>query len=279
MNADDHSISQKRGEASVGLLTGKTAVVIGVANKRSIAWGIAKALDREGATLALTYQTEHFRDNLEKMRGELSQDPVTARLDVLDADSVRTFRETLEQQWSDRGLSILVHSIAHARREDLAGRFVDTSRDGFLHALEVSAYSLPRVTRALLPLFAKAGGGSVITLTYQGSDRVVPNYNVMGVAKAALESATRYLAYDLGRQGIRVNAISAGPVRTLAAAGVKDSSSALHRVEERAPIPENITTDDLGNAAVFLASDWSRGVTGQILFVDSGMHIMGGYLA
>ncbi len=263
----------------MGLLTGKTAVVIGVANQRSIAWGIAKALDREGASLALTYQTDRFRNNLEKLRGELSREPLLVGLDVLDADSVLAFSQTLEQQWSDCGLSILVHSIASARREDLAGQFVDTSRDGFLGAMEVSVYSLPMVTRVMLPLFAKAGGGSVITLTYQGSERVVPNYNVMGVAKAALESATRYLAYDLGRQGIRVNAISAGPVRTLAAAGVKNSSSALHRVEELAPIPENISTDDLGNAAVFLASEWSCGVTGQILFVDSGMHIMGASLA
>jgi enoyl-[acyl-carrier protein] reductase I len=248
---------------------------VGIANKRSIAWGIARALDREGAQLALTYQNDRFRENLVKLCEELEQPPELVGLDVADAQSVENFGGKLNELWPHEGAQILVHSIANARREDLEGRFVDTSRDGFLHAQEISAYSLPLLTRIMLPMFERAGGGSVITMTYHGSERVMPNYNVMGVAKAALESSVRYLAYDLGRERIRVNAISAGPVKTLAMAGVKGSSSALHAIDERAPIPENISTDDVGNAAVFLASDWARMITGQVLFVDSGSHIMG----
>jgi enoyl-[acyl-carrier protein] reductase I len=259
----------------MGLLDGKRAVVVGIANKRSIAWGIAKALDREGAQLILTYQIDRFRENLEKLAGDLTTPPVLLALDVAEPDSLEAFTNGLATRYHEGGVDILVHSIANAHREDLEGRFVDTSRDGFVHALEVSAYSLPLLTRAMLPFFEQAGGGSVMTMTYQGSERVMPNYNIMGVAKAALESAVRYLAYDLGRERIRVNAISAGPVKTLAMAGVKGGGSAIQAVAERAPIPENITTDDVGNAAVFLASDWARLITGQILFVDSGSHIMG----
>ncbi len=259
----------------MGLLSGKRAVVVGVANKRSIAWGIAKAFDREGASLLMTYQIERFRENLATLATELTQVPELLPLDVADSESLAHFVAALDQVTGEHGIDIFVHSIANANREDLEGRFVDTSRDGFLHALEVSAFSLPLLTRALLPAFEKAGGGSVMTMTYRGSERVMPNYNVMGVAKAALESSVRYLAYDLGRERIRVNAISAGPVKTLAMSAVKGGSQALHSVSERSPIPENISTDDIGNAAVFLGSDWSRLVTGQVLFVDSGSHIMG----
>jgi len=259
----------------MGLLSEKRAVVVGVANKRSIAWGIAKALDREGADLVMTYQTERFRENLEALAAELSRPPIILALDVAETESREDFVAALQERYSQTGVNVLVHSIANAHREDLEGRFVDTSRDGFLHALEVSAYSLPLLTRALLPLFATAGSGSVITMTYHGSERVMPHYNVMGVAKAALEASVRYLAYDLGRDLIRVNAISAGPVKTLAMMGVKGGSSAIREVASRAPIAENISIDDVGNAAVFLASDWSRLITGHVLFVDSGTHIMG----
>jgi enoyl-[acyl-carrier protein] reductase I len=165
--------------------------------------------------------------------------------------------------------------MAYANREDLAGRFVDTTRDGYMMTQNVSAYSLTVLTRGVLPLMEKAGSGSIMTLTYQGAVRVMPNYNVMGVAKAALESSVRYLAYDLGRQHIRVNAISAGPVKTLAASGVRGISSALHDVVDKSPIGENITTEDVGNAAVFLASEWAKRITGHILYVDSGLHMMG----
>lgn len=259
----------------MGLLANKRAVVVGIANKRSIAWGIAKALDREGADLVMTYQTERFRENLDALAEELTKPPVILGLDVAEEASRFAFADALKDRYDQGGIDVLVHSIANAHRQDLEGRFVETSREGFLHALEVSAYSLPLLTRALLPWFEKAGGGSVITMTYHGSERVMPNYNVMGVAKAALESSVRYLAYDLGRDHIRVNAISAGPVKTLAMAGVKGGGSALHEVAARAPIPENISIDDVGNAAVFLASDWARMITGHVLFVDSGSHVMG----
>lgn len=258
----------------MGLLSNKRALVVGIANKRSMAWGIAQALEREGADLALTYQNDRLRQNLDKLVPELERSPLTAPLDVTDPQSIPALKATLEARWPD-GIDILVHSIANADRRDLEGRFVETSREGFLHALDVSAYSLTLLTQGLLDLLTRSRSASIITLTYQGSERVKPNYNVMGVAKAALESSVRYLAYDLGRDRVRVNAISAGPVKTLAASGVRGISTALEMVVERAPIPENITIQDIGNAAVFLASDWSQHITGQILFVDSGMHIMG----
>lgn len=258
----------------VGLLSGVRAVVVGIANKRSMAWGIARAFDREGAELIVTYQNERLKENLDKLILELSHPPQTLPLDVTVDGSVDTFQAEIDRVWPD-GAQVLVHSMAYAKREDLEGRFVDTSLDGYMLAQNVSAYSLTALTRAMLPSFKRSGSGSIITLTYEGSTRVMPNYNVMGVAKAALESSVRYLAMDLGKDHIRVNAISAGAVKTLAASGVKGISTALHAVVEKAPIPENISIDDVGNAAVFLASPWSRRITGQILFVDSGMHIMG----
>lgn len=257
----------------MGLLTGKRALVTGVANHRSIAWGIAQALDREGAELTLTYQHERFRDNLEKLLPQLSRLPRTLPLDVCDDASVRAFAQALAAGWNR--LDIVVHSIAFARAEDLSGRFHEVSRTGWALAQDVSSYSLVEITRAVLPLLRAAGGGSVMTLTYLGGERVVPNYNIMGVAKSALESGMRYLAHDLGAENIRVNAISAGPLRTLAAAGVRAASAAMQEMPSRAPLQRNIALEDVGNAAVFLASDWSRNVTGQILFVDAGYHIMG----
>ncbi len=258
----------------MGLLEGKIALVTGIANKRSIAWGIARAFDREGARLILTYQSDRLKENLDKLVAELSIAPLAILpLDVSDDASVGQLGERVKEK-TDR-LDVLVHSIAFAKSEDLSGRFLETSREGYHVAQDISAYSLTALVRALYEPLNRAERASVMAMTYQGSERVMPNYNVMGVAKAALESSVRYLAFDLGRDGIRVNAISAGPIKTLAAAGVKGISSALHSTLERAPIPENITTDDVGNAAVFLASPWSERITGQVLYVDSGFHIMG----
>ncbi len=258
----------------MGLLSGVRAVVVGIANKRSMAWGIAQAFDREGADLITTYQNDRLKGNLDKLIPELSHPPLVFPLDVTVDGNIENFQTQMEHAWPD-GAHVLVHSMAHAKRDDMKGRFVDTSWDGYMLAQNVSAYSLTALARVMLPSFEKTGSGSIITLTYEGSTRVMPNYNVMGVAKAALESSVRYLALDLGKDHIRVNAISAGAVKTLAGAGVKGISTALHAVTEKAPIPENISIDDVGNAAVFLASPWARRITGQILFVDSGMHIMG----
>lgn len=257
----------------MGLLSGTRALVTGIANKRSMAWGIAKAFDREGAELILTYQSDRLKENLEKLLPELGQKPEVYPLDVTDEESLGSLRRSLEPKQS---LHTVVHSIAYAKAEDLSGRFFETSRDGYMLAQNISAYSLTALVRELYPLLTASEAGRVMTLTYQGSTRVMPNYNVMGVAKAALESAVRYLAWDLGKEHITVNAISAGPIKTLAASGVKGISSAIQSVAERSPIPENITTEDVGNAAVFLASSWAKHITGQILYVDSGFHIMGG---
>jgi enoyl-[acyl-carrier protein] reductase I len=257
----------------MGLLEQKRALVVGVANKRSMAWGIAQALAREGAELALTYQTERFKENLDKLLPDLGRPVKTFPLDVADDASLARLQEELSAAWDH--VDVVVHSVAHARTEDLSGRFVDTSREGWTLAHDVSAYSLVALTRAVLPLLTRSSDPSVMTLTYMGSTRVLPNYNVMGAAKASLEAAVRYLAYDLGPHGIRVNAISPGPVKTLAASGVKGFSSVLHTIEEQAPLHRNITTEDVGNAAVFLASPWARNITGQVLFVDAGHHIMG----
>ncbi len=258
----------------MGLMDGKVAVVTGIANKRSIAWGIARAFEREGAELILTYQNDRLKENLDKLIEDLQRPAKTVLLDVMNDDLMAEFAESLDKLAPD-GVHSLVHSIAYANRADLEGRFLNTSREGYTLAQSVSSYSLTELTRALYPSMLKAKEASIVAMTYQGSTRVLPNYNVMGVAKAALESSVRYLAFDLGRDHIRVNAISAGPVKTLAAAGVKGITAALHNTEDRAPIPENISTEDVGNAAVFLSSDWAKHITGHILFVDSGFHILG----
>lgn len=257
----------------MGLLEGKVALVAGVANKRSIAWGIARAFDREGAALILPYQIERFKENLDKLLPELSQPPMTIQLDVTDDVSLANLANALKERYD--ALHILVHSVAHAKAEDMSRRFFQTSRDGYHFAQDVSSYSLTALTQALHPQLVAAGRASVITMTHEGAVRAMPNYNVMGVAKAALEATVRYLALDLGSEGIRVNAISAGPVKTLAASGVKGISTALSATRDRAPIPENITTEDVGNAAVFLASPWSTHITGSVIYVDSGSHIVG----
>jgi enoyl-[acyl-carrier protein] reductase I len=253
-----------------GLLEGMTALVLGIANKWSIACAIAQAFRREGGRLLVTCQGPRQKEAVEPLAAELgasrvlecdvSQDADLERL----ADELRTAGERLDA---------VVHSIAFAHRDELARPFLETSRSGFLLAQDVSAYSLVAVARAVAPLMAQ--GGSITTLTYIGSSRVIPNYNVMGVAKAALESAVRYLASDLGPRGIRVNAISAGPVKTASARAIKDFSGILDFVAARAPLRRNTDPAEVADAAVFLASDLGRGVTGNVLFVDAGFQIMG----
>src|SRR6185436_19642190 len=254
-------------------LAGKTGLIVGVANKRSIAWAIAQAASTAGARLALTYQGERLEENVRDLSAALS-DPLILPLDVTDdAQMAHVFAEI------DRGfggLDFVVHGAAYAPREELSNPFVQTTRDGFKMALDVSAYSLIALARGALPLMEKKGGGSIVTLTYLGSQRVFQNYNVMGVAKAALESTVRYLAGDLGPKNIRVNAISAGPIKTLAAAGVSGLSTMLQAYRERSPLRRGVEAAEVADAAVFLLSSAARGITGEILMVDSGFHAMGG---
>jgi enoyl-[acyl-carrier protein] reductase I len=259
----------------VGLLEGKRALVMGVGNKRSIAWGIATAFQREGAQLAFSYPNDRLKENVVELVNGL---PDAAAMPVLACDvsrqeEVDALFGTLGERWG--GLDILVHSIAYAAVEDLKGRFHEISREGLKVAIDVSAYSLVAITRAALPLFDKAGGGSVMSLTFNAVDRVVPSYNSMAMAKAVLEAATRYLAADLGPQNVRVNCISAGPLKTLAGSAVKGISAARDLMEAKAPLRRNITQDEVGNVAVFLASDWSRCVTGATIFADNGFNILG----
>jgi len=253
-----------------GLLENKLALILGIANKWSLAYAIAQAYSREGAKLVLTYLSEHQREAVESMAKELNVERI-APCDVTKEPELAALSDTLRS--IGRPLDAVVHSLAFANREDLNRGFIETPREGFLLAQEVSAYSLVAVARAAAP--AMTAGGSITTLTYLGSTRVVPNYNVMGVAKAALEASVRYLASELGPSGIRVNAISAGPVKTASARAVKDFSSILDVVAKRAPLRHNTEPAEVGDAAVFLASHLSRGVTGNVLFVDSGMQMMG----
>jgi enoyl-[acyl-carrier protein] reductase I len=251
------------------LLDGKTALILGIANKWSIAYAIAQAFRREGAKLMLTYQGDRLKQTVEELGTELGAARIFDCDVTKDADLAR-LTDTLR---ADGRLDAVVHSIAFANREDLDRPFVETSRGGFALAQEVSAYSMVAVARATAPLMAE--GGSMITLTYLGSTRVLTNYNVMGVAKASLEAAVRYLASELGAQRIRVNAISAGPVKTASARGVKDFSKMYQAVAERAPFKRATDPAEVADAAVFLASDLGRGITGDVLFVDAGYHIMG----
>jgi enoyl-[acyl-carrier protein] reductase I len=249
------------------LLEGKTALILGVANKWSLAYAIASAYSREGAKVVLTYQGERLKQTVE----ELGQEVGAAKVFQCDVTQPAEL-ERLSGELSG-GLDAVVHAIAFANREDLSRPFVETSRDGYLLAQEVSSYSLLAVARATAPLMPQ--GGSLLTLTYLGSLRVVPNYNVMGVAKAALEATVRYLASDLGPKNIRVNAISAGPVKTASARAIKDFSSILDVVAQHAPLRRNTDPAEVADTAVFLASNLGRGVTGNTIFVDAGFHIMG----
>jgi enoyl-[acyl-carrier protein] reductase I len=256
-----------------GRFEGKRSLITGVANKRSIAWAIARRLGEEGARLAFTYQGERIEKNVREL-AETVDSPLITECDVRsDEDVARVFAEVGEA--FDGQLDILVHSVAFAAAEDLEGRFTDTPRDRFWLALDVSAYSLVVCARAAEPLMEAAGGGSIVTMTYLGGERAVPHYNVMGVAKAALDSSVQYLAWDLGEKNIRVNAISAGPVRTLAARSIAGFPTMEAIVEERAPLHRPIDADDVGAAAGYLLSDDARNVTGTTLYVDSGYHSMG----
>jgi enoyl-[acyl-carrier protein] reductase I len=256
-----------------GRFEGKRGLVTGVANRRSIAWAIARRLADEGARLAFTFQGERLERNVREL-AESVESPLVTSCDVRsDEDVARVFSEV--EATFDGGLDVLVHSVAFAAAEDLEGRFTDTPRDRFWLALDVSAYSLVACARAAEPLMEAAGGGSILTMTYLGGERAVPHYNVMGVAKAALDSSVQYLAWDLGQKNIRVNAISAGPVRTLAARSIAGFPTMEAIVEERAPLRRPIDADDVGAAAGYLLSDDARNVTGTTLYVDSGYHAMG----
>ncbi len=257
------------------LLQGKKALILGVANKRSMAWGIATAFHREGAQLAFTYQHERFKENLDELLdtiGGRDQFP-TFPCDVQVDEQIAGIFDDLKERWGH--LDALAHCIAYADREDLTRPFHEISRAGYALAIDVSAYSLLATARHAAGLMAGNGGGSIFTLTYNAVARVVPGYNVMAIAKAALETEVRYLAAELGPSQIRVNAISAGPVKTLAGSAVKGLSKLRDLTEETAPLRRNISTEDVGDVAVFLASDLSRAVTGNTIFVDSGFHIMG----
>lgn len=254
----------------MGLLEGRKALIFGVANDHSIAWGIARALHAEGATLGFSSVEGLLERRVRPLAAGLGADFVEPCDVQDDAQLAAVF-----DRWRTRHgtLDILVHAVAYASREDLAGAFVETSRAGFALALDVSAYSLVAMTRAALPLLS--AGGTVLTLSYYGAEKVVANYNVMGVAKAALEACVRYLAADLGPRGIRVNAISAGPIRTLAASGVADFKRLYGSFRDVAPLRRNVTLDDVGKAAIYLCSDLSRGVTGEIHYVDAGFNVLG----
>lgn len=252
------------------LLEGKKALIMGLANNRSIAFGIASSLKAHGARLAFNYVSDAIKKRVEPISAELGGE-FTFQCDVANDEQITQAAELVRQQWGS--LDILVHSIAFANREDLGGRFIDTSRKGFDLALEISAYSLTALCRAFEPIFSD--DASVISMTYLGSGRIIRGYNVMGVAKAALEASVRYLAYDLGPRGIRVNAISAGPIKTLAASAVSSLKDIFNHVAAQAPLRRNVSAMDVGGAAVFLASDLSHSVTGETIFVDSGFNKIG----
>ncbi|ATG34556.1 enoyl-[acyl-carrier-protein] reductase FabI [Phaeobacter piscinae] len=254
-----------------GVLTGKRGLIMGVANDRSIAWGIAKAMAEAGADLAFTYQGEAFGKRLEPLAQSVGSD-FMVDVDVTDDASLDTAFEQLSARWDS--IDFVVHAIAYSDKAELTGRFLDTSRDNFKNSMDISAYSFVEVARRAYPLM-KDAGGTLLTLTYQGSNRVVPNYNVMGVAKAALESATRYLANDLGPEGIRVNAISPGPMKTLAGAAIGGARKTFKHTAQNAPMRDNATLEAVGGTAVYLASDAGACTTGEVIRVDGGFHVLG----
>ena len=254
------------------LLEGKTGVIFGVANKRSIAWSIAQALAREGMRLAFTYQGDRLKANVEELASTLTDAPVLECDVTKDADIDRVYAD-IDTKFGR--LDTVLHSVAFAPREDLENEFVKTSRDGFKTAHDISAYSLVALTRAALPLFEKSGGGSVVALTYLGAVRAVEGYNVMGVAKASLEASVRYLAANLGPKNVRVNAISAGPVNTLAARGISGFTTMLKHHADKAPLRRNVTLEEIANAGLFLSSPMSSGITGEVMYVDCGYNIVG----
>ncbi len=255
----------------MSLLAGKFGIVFGIANKRSIAWAIAQAWHKAGAKLAFTYQGERIRENVEELAGSFGQDTLILPCDVTrDEDIARIFSAAGEKFGK---LDLLLHSVAFAPRDALEGRFVNTSREAYRIAHDVSAYSLVALSRAAAPLMKD--GGSIMAMSYYGAEKVVPHYNVMGVAKASLEACTRYLAYDLGPQKIRVNCISAGPMNTLAARGIAGFNEMLKHYEAHAPLKRNLLPEELGATGLFLASDGAAAITGQVIYVDCGYQIMG----
>ena len=252
------------------LMQGKKGLIVGVANNKSIAYGIAKACSEQGASLAFTYLNEALQKRVEPIAAEFGSNFVY-ELDVNNESHLNTLTDKLKRDFGE--LDFVLHAVAYAPKEALDGAFIDTSKDAFGVAMQTSVYSLLALTRAVLPLLKK--GGSVLTLSYLGGAKYIPHYNVMGVAKAALESSVRYLARDLGLRGIRINAISAGPIKTLAASGIGDFKMILRYNELNAPLKRNVSTDDVGNSAMYLLSDLASGVTGEIHYVDAGYNIMG----
>jgi len=254
-----------------GFLEGRKGLILGVANKRSVAWACAKALRREGMDLALTYANARLEENVRELGADLGAAAVLP-CDVMKEDEIDRLVDGVRESFG--ALDCIVHAVAFAKREELSGTYLDTSKEGYHLAQEVSVYSLPAVSRRMVPLM-EGRDGSILTLSYLGAERVIPNYNVMGVAKAALEASVRYLAHDLGPRGIRVNAISSGPIRTLSAAGIDGFATILDQIAERAPLRRNITAEEVGDVCAFLASPLSRGITGSTVYVDAGYHIMG----
>ncbi|MBI2835452.1 MAG: enoyl-ACP reductase [Acidobacteria bacterium] len=254
-------------------LQGKHGLIVGVANKRSIAWSIAQAASRAGAMLALTYQGERLEENVRELGTTLSPSPLILPCDVTSDEQIAELGAAVEREFG--GLDFLLHAVAFASREALQAPYVQTSRAAFREALDISAYSLVALSREVAPLMSARGGGSILTLTYLGSQRVFPNYNVMGVAKAALEASVRYLASDLGPQNIRVNAISAGPIKTLAASGISGFSNILQLYRERAPLRRNIEAAEVADAAIFLLGPRGCAITAEVLTVDAGFQAMG----
>ena len=255
----------------MSLLAGKIGLVFGVANKRSIAWAIAQAWHKAGATLAFTYQGERLKENVEELVSTFGPDTLLLPCDVTKDEDINAVFAAVQQKFGK--LHLLLHAVAFAPKEALEGRFVNTTRDAFKIAHDVSAYSLVALARGAAPLMTE--GGSIVAMSYYGAEKVIPHYNVMGVAKAALEASTRYLAYDLGTQNIRVNCISAGPVNTLAARGIAGFSAMLKHYEQHAPLKRNVLPDELGATGTFLASDGAAAITGQVLYVDCGYQVMG----
>ena len=260
----------------MGLLAGRKILITGLLSNRSIAYGVAKAAHREGAQLAFTYQNERFKERVEEMAREFGSS-IALPCDVANDAEIAALFEALAKQWD--GLDGLLHAIAYASREAIAGELLDgLSRKAFLEAHEVSAYSFPALAKAALPMM-RGRRGALVTLSYLGAERVVPHYNTMGLAKASLEASVRYLAANLGPQGLRVNAVSAGPIKTLAAAGIAGFSKILKFVEDNAPLRRNVTTEDVGNAAAFLLSELASGITGEVIYVDAGFrNVVGGII-
>ena len=257
-------------EAGTGLMKGRRGLIMGLANDKSIAWGIAKALAGAGAELAFSYQGEALRRRVEPLAAQIGSD-LLAECDVSDEGSIDRLFATLNERWG--GLDFLVHAIGFSDKDQLRGRYADTTRDNFLMTMDISVYSFTAVARRAAAMMGE--GGAMLTMTYYGAERVMPHYNVMGVAKAALEASVRYLAEDFGKDGIRVNAISAGPIKTLAASGIGDFRYILKWNELNSPLRRNVSQDEVGRSALYLLSDMASGVTGEVHHVDSGYHIVG----